>query len=752
LARKPQQSLGLPSREQIIEFIQSADTPAGKREIAKAFGLKGEQRIALKRLLRDMADEGLIDGKKTAFHRMGGVPKVTVLRVVDVEEGEAIAVPDTWQPDDGGAPPRLRLIESRKHGALRKGDRVLARTEEAGSGWTAHPMKKLPAREDSLLGVVELDGSGKPWLAPVDKRVRNSAPIADLGGAEAGQLVLAEPAGRSPRAGMKVVEVLGDPLAPRSYSLIAIHKYGIPYAFTDEALAEAELAAGLPLSEDQREDLRHLPIVAIDPADARDHDDAIWAEPDDEGGFRAVVAIADVSFYVRPGGALDRDARKRGNSVYFPDRVVPMLPEVLSADVCSLKEGVDRAAMVCHLTIDPHGRLKDWRFTRALVRIAEVIAYEDAQARIDAGQADQNLQHLWAAWRKLYAARQARDPLELELPERRVMLDQQGRIAEIAVRERLDAHRVVEDFMIAANVAAARALESKASPVVYRVHETPSREKLIALKEYFASIGRNLALGQVITPGLFNRMIKDITDAGERALVMEAVLRSQTQAYYGPQNLGHFGLSLGSYAHFTSPIRRYADLLVHRALVDAFRLEQPAPKGRLPAASGLSAKDRDDLSKVSEAISQTERRAMEAERDTIDRYVAAWLSARVGETFPTRITGVQSFGFFATIVGLGGDGLVPVSSLGREYFRYDEGARALIGESTGQRYAVGDFLELRLAEANPLTGALKFEVLASDGAAVEPRGSRPEPKKKGRYQQGPRGRPGNIRHQGRGRK
>jgi ribonuclease R len=752
LARKPHHSLGLPSREQIIEFIQSAETPAGKREIGKAFGLKGEQRIALKRLLRDMADEGLIDGKKTAFHRMGGVPKVTVLRVIDVEEGEAIAVPDTWQPDDGAAPPRLRLVENRKHGALRKGDRVLARTEEAGSGWTAHPMKKLPARDDSLLGVVELDGSGKPWLAPVDKRVRNSAPITDLGGAEAGQLVLAEPAGRSPRAGMKVVEVLGDPLAPRSYSLIAIHKYGIPFAFSDEALAEAELAAGLPLSEEQREDLRHLPIVAIDPADARDHDDAIWAEPDDEGGFRAVVAIADVSFYVRPGGALDRDARKRGNSVYFPDRVVPMLPEVLSADVCSLKQGVDRAAMICHLTIDPHGRLKDWRFTRALVRISEVIAYEDAQARIDAGEADQNLKHLWAAWRKLHAARLARDPLELELPERRVILDEQGRIAEIAVRERLDAHRVVEDFMIAANVAAAKALESKASPVVYRVHETPSREKLIALKEYFASIGRNLALGQVITPGLFNRMIKDITDAGERALVMEAVLRSQTQAYYGPQNLGHFGLSLGSYAHFTSPIRRYADLLVHRALVDAFRLEEPAPKSRLPSGSGLSAKDREDLSKVSEAISQTERRAMEAERDTIDRYVAAWLSARVGETFPTRITGVQSFGFFATIVGLGGDGLVPVSSLGREYFRYDEGARALIGENSGQRYAVGDFLDLRLAEANPLTGALKFEVLDGDGAAVEPRGARFEPKKQGRHQQGPRGRPGNIRHQGRKRK
>src|SRR5690606_19450849 len=640
---------GLPSREQIIEFIQSSEKPAGKREIAKAFGLKGEEKIALKRLLKDMAEEGLIDGKRTAFHRMGGVPKVTVLRVVDVEEGEAIAIPDAWQPDDGTPPPRLRLVESKRHAALRTGDRLHARTEETGGGWPAHPMTKLPARGEGLLGVVELDGSGKPWLAPTDKRVRNSSPIADLGGAEPGQLVLAEP-GRTPRSGVKVIEVLGDPLAPKAFSLIAIHKYGIPHVFREEALAEAELAAKLPLSEEQREDLRHLPIVAIDPADAGDHDDAIWAEPDGEGGFRAVVAIADVSFYVRPGGQIDKEARKRGNSVYFPDRVVPMLPEVLSADVCSLKQGEDRAAMACHLRIDEHGRVKDWRFTRALVRIAEVIAYEDAQARIDAlepsplqgrglGEGDVTesadiprpptpspgsaavpegqregelvLQNLWAAWRALYSARNARDPLELELPERRVMLDEKGRIAEIAVRERLDAHRVVEDFMIAANVAAAKALESKASPVVYRVHEPPTREKLIALRDYFKSIGKNLALGQVITPSLFNRMIKDIADEGEKALVMEAVLRSQTQAYYGPKNAGHFGLSLGSYAHFTSPSRRYADLLVHRALVDAFHLEQPAPKGSLPAKSGLSEQDRADLSKVTDAISQTERRAME---------------------------------------------------------------------------------------------------------------------------------------------
>ena len=759
---------GLPSREQILEFIQSSDKVAGKREIAKAFGLKGQEKIALKKLLRDMADEGLIDGKKTAYHRMGGVPKVTVLRVLEIEDGEPFAIPDAWQPDDATPPPRLRVIEGKKkgagrHPALKVGDRILARTEEAGKGWKAHVMKKLPARTEGLMGVVEIDQAGKGWLAPVDKRVRQSSPISDLGGAEAGQLVLAEPAGRGHRAGVNVVEVLGDPLAPKSFSLIAISKHGIPHVFAEETIEEAKRAAKLPLSEDKREDLRHLPIVAIDPADARDHDDAIWAEPDGEGGYRALVAIADVSFYVRPGGDLDREARKRGNSVYFPDRVVPMLPEVLSADVCSLKEGEDRAAMACHLRISPEGKVTKWRFTRAIVRIAHNVAYEDAQAAIDAGDAPDHLRHLWDAWKLLFAARTARDPLELELPERQVKLDEHGKIAEIAVRERLDAHRVVEDFMIAANVAAAKALESKTAPVVYRIHETPSREKLVALKEYLATFGRTLAMGQVITPGLFNRMLKDVTDESEKAQVMEAVLRTQTQAYYGPANAGHFGLALGSYAHFTSPIRRYADLLVHRALVDAFGLEQPKPTGDLPPTTGLSDRDREDLGKVSDAISQAERRAMEAERDTIDRYVAAWLSGRVGEVFDTRITGVQSFGFFATITALGGDGLVPVSTLGSEYFRYDEAAQSLIGADSGTTYSPGDRLKLRLGEANPLTGALKFELPGAEGR-IEPRGDRPQPRTKhngkhrqsndhaGKHAQGKRGRPGNIRHQGRGKK
>lgn len=385
----PKQQQGLPSRQQLLDFIKNATGEVGKREIAKAFGLKGQEKIQLKALLKDMADEGLIDGKRTAYHRMGGVPKVTVLRVVAIEDGEPIAIPDRWEPDDASAPPRLRVLEQRGVpqkkgpqmrgiGALKPGDRILSHTEETPDGWIAHPMKKLIADAEAVMGVVEIDGAGKGWLAPVDKRERHAMPIADLGGAEAGQLVMAEPAGRGPRAGVKVVAVLGDPLAPRSFSLIAIAKYGIPHVFSGEVIEEAELSAKQALSHADREDLTALTIVAIDPSDARDHDDAIWAEPDtDPGnpdGWRVLVAIADVSHYVRPGGALDREARKRGNSVYFPDRVVPMLPEVLSADVCSLKEGAPRAAMACHMVLDAKGRMTAFRFARAMVRSAEVIA------------------------------------------------------------------------------------------------------------------------------------------------------------------------------------------------------------------------------------------------------------------------------------------------------------------------------------------------------------------------------------------
>lgn len=772
----------IPSREQILDFIQQSDPPAGKREIAKKFAIRGTDKIALKSLLKDMAEEGLIENMPgRAFHKKGTVPKVTVLKIVALEGNEAVGAPERWE-EGSGPLPMLRVKEKGRRAALQIGDRILARTEARGQGHIAYLMKKLAESSEMLLGIIEQDEQDRLWLQPVDRKIRRSTPISDIGGAEPGNLVLAEPHGRGSNIQVRVKKILGDPFAPKSFSLIAIHKFEIPQHFPDATITEAELVRKLPLAIDQREDLRDLPIVAIDPADARDHDDAIWAGVDDDphnpGGFKAIIAIADVSFYVRSASNLDREAYRRGNSAYFPDQVVPMLPESLSTDVCSLKQNVERAALVCHLKIDAAGRVIASRFSRALVKLAGNIAYEDAQAAID-GEIDHPLtqsalQPLWQCWALLAKARDKREPLNLDLPEKRVVLDDQGRIAQIAERERLDAHRLVEDYMIAANVAAAKMLESKKSPLIYRVHEEPSREKLVALKDYLKSFDVSFALGQVIKPSVFNRLIDQVGESEIRPLVMEQILRSQTQAYYGKDNLGHFGLSLGSYAHFTSPIRRYADLIVHRALVTACGLEQPVPDDReIAQSSGLGEGEAARFDLISEKISVLERRAMMAERETIDRYISAHLSDHVGKILPCRITGVQNFGFFATVEALGGDGLVPVRTLGAERFDYDEVAHQLTGLDSGTIYTIGMKLDLRLVEANAATGSLLFELAeganhmpgryqnrrpgrgrakalgkkkAAGKAKVAAKGAGKSPVKS--HAKGKRGRPANIKHQG----
>lgn len=767
LARKPRHQPGLPTREQILEFIEQSKEPAGKREISRAFGLHGSDKIALKALLRDMTDEGLIDAAPgRAFHKMGGVPRVTVLKIVDVDGNQLIAIPERWEAE-GVPPPKLRVIERGRRGALGIGDRILARTEEAGSSLIAHPMKKLAKASEQILGVVEDGGNGRFWLKSTDKKARFDTPLFDLGEAKPGDLVLAELGGRAGQKKAKVTELLGDPFAPKSFSLIAIHKFGIPFEIPQEVEDEAAIVHDLPVTAEHREDLRHLPIIAIDPRDARDFDDAVWAIADDDpknaGGFKAIVAIADVSYYVRPGSALDREAAKRGNSVYFPDRVVPMLPHALSSDKCSLRAGEDRAVLACHIQIDAGGHVTSWRFARAIARISANIPYEDAQAAIDGAldhpMLESALKPLWACWALLKKARDSRNPLGIDMPERRIALDDKGRVVGVAVRAHLDAHQVIEDFMIAANVAAAKALEGKKSPLIYRVHEPPAREKLVALKDYLKTFDIEFTLGQVIRPSTFNAIIAKVRDSDEiLPQIMEAVLRSQTQAYYTPQNAGHFGLALGSYAHFTSPIRRYADLIVHRALVSAYELEMPAPKDKaIKSVTGLSSRDFERLDVTSEMISRAERRAMEAERETVDRYVAAYLAAQIGEIIDARITGVQNFGFFATVESIGGDGLVPVSTLGAERFNYDESSQTLIGEESGDEYRPGMRLKLRLAEANPVSGALRFE-LPEGGSYAPSRMERPSGVRHkgkqiaGKHMAGKRGRPGNIRHQGKKRR
>jgi len=707
----------LPSPDAILDWIKAQPASVGKREIGRAFGLHGADKVALKALLKDMQDQGLLDmGPGRALHKAGGLPKVCVLRIVDMADDGPIGSPERWEHP--GPPPRLRVIESSKRAAFAMGDRVLARIEDKGSGQIAFPLKALARSAEFLLGIVRRDGDGHR-LVPVDKKARYDVAISDMGEAAVGDLVLAEPHGRGSLQQARIIEVLGDPFQPRAFSLIAIHAKGIPHAFDEATTAEADDVAEQGLGP--REDLRHLPFLTIDPADARDHDDAIWAAPDParEGHWQAIVAIADVSWFVRPGGALDRSARARGNSVYFPDLVVPMLPERLSADVCSLVEAQDRAALVCHLEIAPDGKILSQRFARSLIRCVTNISYEDAQACHDAGAGEffAPLANLWGAWGLLKAARDKRQPLALDLPERRVVLDAAGRIDRIELRVTLPANQLIEDFMISANVAAAKALEAKKAACMYRDHEPPSREKLVTLKEFLETYDMPFALGQVIRPATFNRILEQVKDEDHGQQVMEQVLRTQTQAYYSPDNMGHFGLALGSYAHFTSPIRRYADLIVHRALVGAWKLGE----GGLDEAGSAA------MGRTADHVSMTERRAMEAERDTLDRYVAAYLSEHIGKTMKTRITGVARFGFFAQVDGLGGDGLVPIGTLGAERFVFDEDARILEGLESGTRYRAGQRLELRLVEANPITGALRFELPFGEGdfAGVErPRADR----------------------------
>ncbi len=727
-ATRKKQAGKLPSKQDILDFLAGATGEAGKREIARAFNVKGSDRIALKALLREMADDGLIAGSRRKLQRPGVLPPVTVLEITARDrDGEFVARPANWD-EEHGPPPRVLMVESRRDTAPPAGigDRVLARITQLGADadypYQARTIKKLPRTAGrSLLGIFRSLPGGTGVIDPIDRKQLREWPVArgSTGDAENGELVRFELArsGRFGVQGARVTERLGSPSEQRATSLIAIHAHGIPDVFPEPVLAEAEAAKEPELK--RREDLRHLPLVTIDPVDARDHDDAVWAEPDPDpknrGGYVVIVAIADVSAYVKSGGALDKEARKRGNSVYFPDRVVPMLPERISNDLCSLKEGENRACLAVRMVFDKDGRKLGHRFLRGLMRSAASLTYEQAQAAID-GRPDETtgplldtvLRPLWGAYAALEIARNERGPLDLDLPERKILLDDQGRVRAVVSPPRLDAHRLIEEFMIAANVAAAETLEAKRSPLIYRVHDAPSKEKFAALGEFLATIGQKLPKAGVLKPAQFNRILADTRATPTAELVGEVVLRSQAQAVYSAANFGHFGLNLRRYAHFTSPIRRYADLIVHRALVRALGFGN----------DGLTDGEIEQLDEIAQAISDTERRAMAAERETADRLIAAYLADRIGASFAARVSGLVRSGLFVRLVETGADGFVPASGIGREYFYHDEVRQALVGEESGLAYQLGDPVEVRLVEAIPTAGALRFEML-SEGRKLE---------------------------------
>ena len=605
------------------------------------------------------------------------------------------------------------------------GDRVLARVarlprESGAATHEATPIKKLPREKRRLLGIFRASSRGGGMIEPIDRKELKSWPVLsdDVATARDGDLVRFELVRRgrfaTPRA--QIVESLGNPDDQRQISLIAIHAHGIPEDFPQTVLDECKTLP--PPTMHGRTDLRSLQLVTIDPVDARDHDDAVHAEADSDpknsGGWVVTVAIADVAHYIRPGSKIDREAQLRGNSVYFPDRVVPMLPEKISNDLCSLRELEERPCLAVRMVFDRHGEKRSHAFVRGMMRSAAKLSYQEAQAAIDGAPSDKclplldsALKPLWAAYKAVATARDKRGPLDLDLPERKIVLDDKGRVERVVTPQRLDAHRLIEEFMIQANVAAAETLEEKRLPLVYRVHDAPSAEKLKGLRDFLETLEMKVPHAGALKPEAFNKVLAQAKDLPVPDLINEVILRSQSQAEYTPKNIGHFGLNLVRYAHFTSPIRRYADLLVHRALVRALGL----------GPDGLTDEEIPRLDSIAKAISDTERRAMAAERETTDRLIAAHLADHVGAVFSARIAGVIRSGLFVRLKDTGADGYIPVSSLGDNYYHHVEAAHALIGGRTGAGYRLGDTVEVRLLEAIPSAGALRFEMMTPPSRA-----------------------------------
>ncbi len=716
----------LPNKKQLLDWIQENPTKTNKRDIARAFGIKGAARIDLKRMLKELTSEGHLQKERKTFHGAKDLPPVSVLRVSRIDSaGDVWAEPVNLKPD--AQAPKILFFAKKGDPALTKNDQILCRlsaSDQSDIDYEARLIRKIGSGPAKIIGLYRIGAEGGR-LVPVDKKANREWRIAktDCMGAKDGELIEAQQVGPKGRMGLpqaKVTQRLGDPMAPKSISLIAIHQHGIPDEFPDEVIEQAEAAT--PTTLGNRTDLRDLPLFTIDPADARDRDDAICAFPDDdpknEGGYIVWVAIADVAHYVRSGTALDKEARNRGNSSYFPDRVVPMLPDALSGDLCSLHQDVERACMAVRIVLNSAGRKIGHKFHRGLMRSPAALSYEQAQAAADGVYDDATkpiagpINDLFAAYRVALKERNARQPLHLDLPERKIILSDEGKVTSVDFRARFDAHKLVEEFMVTANVCAAETLEAKRVPLLFRVHEEPAAEKLDALREVADAAGLTLAKGQVLKTQHLNRLLDAAAGTEDAEVINMTVLRSMTQAYYGPANLGHFGLNLTKYAHFTSPIRRYADLLVHRALIKAHGWGD----------DGLAPHEIENLQETGDWISQTERRSMLAERDTTDRYLAAFLSERIGSEFPGRVSGIARFGLFVKLDETGADGIIPLAHLGREYWRYIERDGTLKGEDSGRVIAVGMPATVRLAEAAPITGGLTLELLELDGKPM-PKGS-----------------------------
>ena len=753
MSRRHPQSTPFPSKDEILAFIGGRPGKVGTREIARAFNLKNDRRVELKRMLRELADEGRIESRRKKLHQPGALPAVTLADIIGRDsDGELIATPTEWN-EELGPLPKVRLAAPRRarpHEVAGVGDRALLRVEETGDGedgirYSGRVIKIVGKAKTRVLGIFRALPTGGGRLVPIDKKQlgRELAIARDAAkDAKDGDLIAVsvEPQRGMGLATARVEERLGSLKSERAVSMIAIHAHDIPHVFPVAALAEADAARSADTAG--RQDWRKLPLVTIDPVDAKDHDDAVHAaadpDPGNPGGHIITVAIADVARYVTPGSALDREAQKRGNSVYFPDRVVPMLPERISNDLCSLRPREDRAALAVRMIVGRDGRKRSHSFHRVLMKSAAKLNYVQVQSAIG-GAPDEDtaplldgaLRPLYAAYEALKRARNERGPLDLDLPERKILLKADGTVDRIVTPERLESHRLIEEFMILANVAAAETLEKARLPLIYRVHDEPSLEKLEALRQFLATLHISLPKAGALRPEQFNRILHQVKGSDVEGLVNEVVLRSQAQAEYSAENYGHFGLNLRRYAHFTSPIRRYADLIVHRGLIRA---------GNFGTDGLPDAQDHAALSEIAAQISAAERRAMKAERETADRLIAHHLADRIGATFEGRISGVTRAGLFVKLDGTGADGFVPARTIGHEYFRYEEALHAMVGSRSGETHRLGDRVTVKLVEAAPVAGALRFELMSEGrvmtGAQRRPSGHAPgkrRPEREKRY-------------------
>jgi len=723
----------IPSRDEILKAMEQAGQPLLLEALAPRFGIKTEQhRRALETRLRAMVRDGqLLRNRADEF---------CLTRHLNVIAGKVIAHRDGFgflKPDDGSDD---LYLSAREMQLLWAGDRVAVRATETPRGREGKVVEILARGKTKLAGQFRRERGIDFVRDSADSRVEVLIPRGESHGAKPGDIVSVEvlehPTKNSHAIG-RVFEVVGGANDAGIETEVAIRAHGIPHEWPEEALAEARRwPAEVPAkAKDGREDLRDVPLVTIDGADARDFDDAVFCERQGDG-WRLIVAIADVSYYVRADSPLDREARGRGTSVYFPDRVVPMLPEALSNGLCSLNPNVDRLCHVCDMQVSAEGIVTRSRFYEAVMRSHARLTYNEAAELLVAArprglQAElrPHLKELEAVYEAFAKVRKQRGAIDFDLPETKIQLDEHGKVASVKAVERLVTHKIIEECMIAANVESAKRILKGKIPGLYRVHEGPEAERLDELLLFLRTFGYKLT-PKNLTPKDLNRIIEAVAGKPEEELIEMVVLRSMKQARYQPGNIGHFGLALGAYAHFTSPIRRYPDLLVHRAI--KWLGEHRSAKGY---RYGL-----EEMEQLGEHCSNTERRADMATREVVDTLKCIYLKDHIGETFDAVIASVVAFGLFVRLPGIQADGLVHVTSLPRDYYQRDPGGTTLRGEHTGSSYRLTETMKVRLVAVNVEECKIDLVPAETEQAKAPTQNERPTGARKGRNRNRNRGR------------